>query len=449
LIQEWLNSQKIIIGYIFRTQNILAFTKALGRLNVNVFSDKYKIIWMAFVQYYRDTGGLVNLQRFREFLRAKNTSEKHLFELEEVLQDCVAISSNVDEGGFIWHVGRLLEIYRRIKFEEIRTEGYDKGRDFLFSEVSKIEGGFADFGRDGDISEEIDSFISELVLARNRNEKFVDTGFPSLDREILGLRPGDVCLVAGWTGVGKTTLLINVAVDVVFKQKKNVVYVTTETVREQVIRRIYSRLTRLSGFKPPISSKKLKSGDLTKEEAVTLKRLQKFLKEESHGSFMIVQAPLKATMSWLAGQLVQYETRFPVDLLILDDIRNMTPVPRRAQEFEEIAQLIRDFKRIARSHAGKGIPVISPYHVNREAYKSALNTEGRRYNLSGLASSAEAERQTDVVISLWKDEEDYSNTIRLDVLKMRDGRSGFGFNLRVEFDYQYMYEPSGTFMNVF
>lgn len=447
----WVDLQSFVIAYIFFKGKEKALYQARARLQQEHFGDPWKAIWLVFLRYNAKTSGMVDMDGLRSVLRSVKAPEKFIIDCEQGLFEAGEEIKDKDDASFIWAISRLEEVYRAIKLESImeegldkaKNEGYFKTRDYLLSSLSSLEGGYVDLSPDGLIRTDIDDFIQEVGSARDKKvSSTVDFGFPILDASVHGLRSGDVVWVGGWTGVGKTTFCINVAVDVACVQRKNVVIVTTETVRQQLRRRIYSRMTRLPVFEgmTPISSQKLKSGQLIPEEQETLFALQRYLKSGNHGEIMVTQAPSRATMDWLRGKLLQYESSFKVDLLILDDIRNMVPTVRRKQEFEEMGQLIRDLKRIARTHANRGIPVISPYHINRETYKHILDGEGRAggaQTLAGLSSSSEAERQVDIGLFLWVDENS-PGVVEVHVLKMRDGVSGNKFRLQADLDYQYL-----------
>lgn len=444
--EDYLECQQKILGYIFYMGKLPALLKAIVRVQGKYFEEDYRALWNVLVVYNKETSGMVDVPTMRSLLRIRKIKEEKIFDLEKALESCKDACTGMDDGKFIWYIGILQEIYRRMRFAVIQEEGYnivnEKGfgaaRDHVLLALSDLEGGFLEVTPEGFVSNETEGLIAQ---ASSRAGSAVDFGINSLDNEVLGLRSGDMCLVVGWAGVGKTAFIINSAVHISFTQRKNVVIVTTETVRSQVIRRIFSRITRLPNFPGiPVSGKKLKSGEFTDEERESVLQLKSFMKSLPHGRIMVAQSPVNATMGWLRGKLLQYESMFKVDVLMLDDIRNMIPTPRRKQEFEEIAQLLRDFKRLARTHANIGLPVISPYHVNREIYKKAR--DGEAYNLSGLASTSEAERQTDIVLSLWGDDQN-EREIVMDTLKMRDGKTGGQVRLRVEFEYQHFYELTG------
>lgn len=443
---EYIECQAKVLGYIFYKGKLPSLLQAMAKIEAKFFDKDYRPLWNTFTVYNKRTTGMVDVQTMRSFLRAhKNVSEERIFTLEKLLEEgCREASGGVDEGGFNWYLGRLKEVYKQIKFAEIQDEsykvldegGFDKARDYLLTALSGLEGGILETTPEGFIIDEVGSFIQEVSGQKHvRRTSAVDFGLPSLDAEILGLRRGDMTLILGWVGVGKTSLLVNSAVDMCFNQGKNVVFVTTETMRAQVKERIFSRITKLPDFGVPVSVRDMRSGELSDEQKESLLHIKPYIESKPHGIIMVTQAPVSATMSWLTGKLLQYESMFKVDVLLLDDIRNMVPSPRRQQGHEEIAQLLRDFKRLARTHANEGIPVVSPYHINREMYKRARD-ENKRCDLSGLASSAEAERQTDIVLFLFQSEQN----LEIEILKMRAGRTGARIRVGTEFDYQLFYE---------
>jgi len=443
---EYIECQAKVLGYIFYKGKLPSLLQAMSKIEAKFFDKDYRPLWNTFTKYNKRTTGMVDVQTMRSFLRAhKNVSEERIFILEKLLEEvCREASAGVDEGGFNWYLGRFKEIYKQIKFAEIQDEsykildegGFDKARDYMLTALSGLEGGIIETTPEGFIIDEVGSFIREVSGQKHiRRTSAVNFGLPSLDNEILGLRSGDMTLILGWVGVGKTTLLVNSAVDMCFNQKKNVVFVTTETMRAQVKERIFSRITKLPDFGVPVSVRDMRKGELTDEQRESLLHIKPYIESKPHGIIMVTQAPASATMGWLRGKLLQYESMFKVDVLLLDDIRNMVPSPRRQQNHEEIAQLLRDFKRLARTHANDGIPVVSPYHINREMYKRARD-ENKRCDLSGLASSAEAERQTDIVLFLFQSEQN----LEIEILKMRAGRTGARVRVGTEFDYQLFYE---------
>lgn len=452
LIAEWLELQQQVLSYVFFKGKESALAKAAARLHRDCFSDKRRALWDILIHFQKVSSGVLDLDTLRKFLRSKNITEEVIFETEKEICHVEPLIQKMDDTGFAWHIGRLDEVYKQIKFDEFVDSsratmvkgGFARGRDELLISLAKLDGTSADVAPDGLLQDTVDDFIVEVANARdNRAMLSLDFGWPSVDKEILGLRGGEVVLLVGWQGVGKTMAMVNIGVNNAFVQNKNVVFVTTETVWRQVRRRVISCLSKMvDGFDVPVSSQIFKSGKLNETERTSLLQIQSYIKAQGHGQFMICQAPANATLEWLRAKLLQYESQFKVDILLLDDIRNMTPTVRRRQDFEEVAQLLRDFKKIARTHANRGIPVVSPYHINRESYRQLTEKEGSQrcgITMSGLASSAEAERITDVALFLWA-RDDSPSTLEMTIVKNRDGAGGKTLTLNMEKDFQFITE---------
>jgi len=451
MIKDWVETQRLVLAYIFFKGREDAFTKAAARLQAEYFNEKRKALWDIFCAYHKQTMGLPDIDMLRKFLRSRAVSEELIYSVERELYDVEEQANKIDIHGFLWSVGRIEELFKQLKFQEhaqksaevMKKEGFARGRDEMLVSLARLDGTSADITPEGLLSDEIDVFIEEVSAGRDaRATLSVDLGIESLDKAILGLRGGEVVLIVGWQGVGKTTMLVNSAIHIACVQKKNVVFVTTETIKPQVRRRLFARMTKLPIFDVPISSQKFKAGTLSEVERNTFLKLKNYVNSGQMGHLMVVQAPANATMEWLRTKLLQYEAQFKVDILLLDDIRNMVPRSVRKQEYEEVGQLLRDFKKIARTHANRGIPVVSPYHINRETYKYLNEKDGggnKKITMAGLASSSEAERITDVGVFIWENESS-PNQLELDVVKMRDGASIPTIRLAIERDYQYIDE---------
>lgn len=453
MIEEWEELQAIVLGYIYN-KGIDAFNKGVSRLKNTYFSGDYLWLWGIVLKYSTQTMGVPSsLDQFRKFSRSVGVKEEKLLELEERLGACVEKGKEIDDASFVWHIGRLGEVYRHIKFEDVLENshkslidsGYDVAKDKLLTSLSKLESGGIDLAQEGDVLEETDDVLKEMREAKTtRRQRVVDFGFESIDRHVFGLEGGELVLIAGWTGVGKTCLCVNVGLDVAINQKKNVVYITTETTRTPLRRRIYSRITKLPEFAKltPVTVGKMKSGDLDDKDKSTIEAAVRYLKAKPHGVFQVVQAPARVTTNWIRGKLLQFEGKFPVHLVIMDDLRSLTPTQRRKAEFEELSQIVKELKGIAVSHANRSVPIISPHHINRSWYEKVLSREGdiSMFDLAGLAGTSEAEKRSDLVLGLWYNAKENPGLIDVYILKHRDGSLGGKVQIGVEWEYQYMYE---------
>lgn len=440
---DWLKLQKLVIGFLFNSGKVSDLQKARTYVEGRYFTDKYGEFWRLIIAYYDKHQNMLSLPILRDLARAKKWTEQKLMEYEQLLDECQEVAQGIRDGDFTYYLDRMIDSYRQTMFSEAMSEGMDSlqkqgflpARDLVLTKLSSIDRGGGFYASETDLRGGVDAFIKSVSEAKVQHAAAVRFGLPKLDDVILGLRRGDFCLIAAFAGVGKTSLCVNTAVDVAFTQFKNVVYVTTETVIDGLLRRIFSRLSRLPLFDVPIPSSAMKAGKLTSEQNETLLKIKAHIKSDKPGRFKVVQAPPDASLGWLRGRLLQFESSFRVDLVILDDLRNLKAASNRRSEWEEFNDLLKGAKALARTHAGHGVPLISPYQISREGQKARQNSNSDRYTLMALSSSSEAERSPDVVITEIPSEDEQESMV-LHVLKQRDGKTNKEVRVRAEFDFQ-------------
>lgn len=447
---EWLKLQKIIIGYLIASGSIENLKRARAYLCNEYFMDKLNHLWKWLIAYQDRHHGVLSLDIFRNIARAKKINETIILEFEEVIDECESLASTITDGEFSYYLERLSEVYKEISLGNILSEGtqklfskgYDVSKNYVLTEVTGLDKFSFSYESEIEVSDGVDAFIESVAQAKACHVQAIKFGLPSLDNTVLGLRRGDFCLIAAFATVGKTSFCVNTAVEVAFQQGKNVLYVTTETVSDTLRRRIFSRISKLSLFDHSVSSQHMKSGELNEDDRDSLVKISEYLKNGVHGRLMILQAPPDATIPWLRGKLLNYEANNPVDLVIIDELRYFRGTKNRKAEWEDFNDIIKDTKALARTHVGKGVPVIVPYQISRKGQENYRISDNKRYELSALSSSAEAERTPDLIVTIVPDEDDFSS-LRFHVLKQRDGSKGREIRVKAEFDYQYFWEVSG------
>jgi len=448
-VSDWVEAQRIVIGYLFTDGTAVDLRKAKTILHPEFFTEKRAVLWSLFTKYEEKHSEVLPLGVLRDIARLNRWTEEKLLDFEQEVVSCEEASEGKNQGEFSYYTEKLADLYKEVTFDELMTEGVQKNhkegfypaRDLVLKGLSGLEKTSINYEAEVELKDETEAFIASMREAKLARSQAVFFGLPAFDNVVMGLREGDLCLFAGFTGVGKTALCVNTAVDACFKQNKNVVYVTTETTVKPLTRRIYSRISKLDLFADPVKLSHMKGGGLSSEENDTLLQINKYIKEGTHGRFVLVQAPPGANLAWLRGRLIQYEGSFKIELVILDDLRNMRASVERRSEWEEFNDLLKGSKNLARTHAGRGVPFISPYQISREGQKN-LGGDSKRYKLTDLSSSSEAERTPDLVISLISQEGD--NTLLLHIMKQRDGETGREFELEVEFEHQYFSEREGV-----
>ena len=93
------------------------------------------------------------------------------------------------------------------------------------------------------IASVMQNVFDELSAAAESGSRIpgLPTGFPDLDRVVLGLNKADLFLVAARPGMGKTSIALNMAMHVAMNTKKAVAIFSLEMSREQLVLRLLSR----------------------------------------------------------------------------------------------------------------------------------------------------------------------------------------------------------------
>lgn len=225
-----------------------------------------------------------------------------------------------------------------------------------------------------------------------------------------GLGPGDLFLICGGPGIGKSWLAVAIAGEAL-KLGYNVNYYTLELTENYVARRIDSYLT---GY----------SVEELKERRSEVDDLMNSLP----GNLIIKEYPPKtATLTTIETHMQQCKDdgKEP-NLVIIDYLDYVRPVRsgRYSERKEEVDDVYIGAKALAKSW---DIPVVSPSQVNRTGAREDV-VEGDR-----IAGSYDKNMVMDAGISLARKKEDkVTGTGRIHVMKNRFGPDGMTYNITMD-----------------
>ena len=236
------------------------------------------------------------------------------------------------------------------------------------------------------------------------------TGFPDLDRTILGLNDSELILVAGRPGMGKTAIALNMALHVGLTQKKTVAVFSLEMSREQLTTRLLSRAALV-----PLQN--LLTGQLDERQ---WRSLADAAQQLSMTDIRIDDNPT-LTVSDMNAQC----RRVPnLGLVVIDYLQLMQSAGSgHSWSNESRTQAVSDISRMLKIMAKElSVPVICVSQLSR-ANESRQN---KRPMLSDLRESGSIELDADVVIGLYREgyydkEVENTNLAEAIVLKNRKG----------------------------
>jgi replicative DNA helicase len=184
---------------------------------------------------------------------------------------------------------------------------------------------------------------------------------------------------------------------------------------------------------------------------------------ESYGRFFVWRPERTVTtVSDIEFKLRQYQQELQtvgrnLEFVVIDYVSLMgADKEEKTRDHNETTNnVIRSLKQLCLTfNNGKGIRILSPHQANRESYKEARKNDGV-YNLTGMSNAHESERSCDVVISIYKyDDEGNNNRLKFCCLKNRRNRPFKNFDACINFEtgfiwnYGNMIEQSDNIIDV-
>lgn len=229
--------------------------------------------------------------------------------------------------------------------------------------------------------------IIESMYERKAVITGIPSGFKDLDELTSGFQPGDLIIIGGRPGMGKTAFSLNIAQHVGVEMGEPVAFFSLEMSKEQIAMRLLSSLAL-------VNASALRKGFIGKrdwerltEAAVKLSEAPIYIDDSSQMSVLEIRAKARR-LKMEKGKL---------SLIIIDYLqlmRSRTNYDRREQEISEIS---RSLKAMAKELK---VPVIALSQLNRSVEK----TTDRRPTLANLRESGAIEQDADVIIFLYRDE---------------------------------------------
>jgi replicative DNA helicase len=238
----------------------------------------------------------------------------------------------------------------------------------------------------------------------------VPTGFIDLDRLLGGLQKSDMVIVAARPGMGKTSLVLSVALNAARKHQRVAIF-SLEMAAEQIVARLISAETRLD-------SQRLRLGNLDEDEWALFTQATARL-ADLH--IFIDDTPSISPLQ-LRTKCRRLYAEYGLDLVIVDYVQLMTGEGRSENRVQEVSYISRAVKALARE---LNVPVISVAQLSR----SVEQRQDKRPLLSDLRESGSLEQDADVVMFIHREEmydpeTERKNMADVIISKHRNGPTG-------------------------
>lgn len=277
----------------------------------------------------------------------------------------------------------------------------------------------ADCGRSASeprqLSEVLGMTIDRIQEAFDRGGKLMglQTGYADLDQRIRGLRAGDMVVIAGRPGMGKTTLGLNIAENVALNGGSAMVF-SLEMGDVQLATRSLSRIA-------SIELDRLRDGNLQDEHfdriTVALGKL--------HNTQMAIDETAALSIAQIHARARRQKRKVGhLDLIVIDYLGLIrAPASKTANSRnDEITMVSAGIKALAKDI---GCPVIALSQLSRKVEERA----DKRPVMSDLRDSGSIEQDADLVLLMYRDEYYNANShekgiAEVNVAKHRNGEPG-------------------------
>ena len=230
----------------------------------------------------------------------------------------------------------------------------------------------------------------------------IGTGFSDLDDTLAGFQKSNLIILAARPGIGKTSLALNIAQHVGAISKRPVGYFSLEMSKEELV-------DRLLVAQADIDAWRLKTGKLSEDDFT---KLSNAMGELAEAPIFIDDTPgLSILEMRTKARRLQVEQK--VELLIVDylQLARSRNLENRVQEVSEISQGLKNLARELK------VPVLALSQLSR-----AVEQRGtKRPQLADLRESGSIEQDADVVMFMWREDEEELENMTLDIAKHRNG----------------------------
>lgn len=272
--------------------------------------------------------------------------------------------------------------------------------------------------------------IGEIVEEQDRSSvpfssKSIKTGLDEYDSVFGGLWPGEFVVIGGRPAMGKTHLLVNLAVNIAADHE--VLYYSLDLSNFMLTARVVASLTELPAnyyMQRNLSEIQLKQLELAK---VDLSRLK----------LRILDQPMNS-MTAFKALCRQHVLDFNVKVIIVDYLQLLSSNRYRNNRELEVSYISREMKNIARE---LNVCVVATSQLSRSVEQRGGD---KRPVLSDLRESGAIEQDADKVVFIYRPEyygllqDEYGNsTVRLVDLIMCKNRSGIIDVVRLKVNEQF------------
>jgi len=439
--------RKILRSFLLRNQQSCASNLKLC-LNYGFTKDSFTgdfrpQLFQHIIDFYQEFGSAISKQTLWMELKKGFDSDDDKEHSKGLLNKILKAEYRSNERTFLFKELKRLERFRFLvefnnitfsKLKDINEMNIKESPENMIKEsideLTKVLNVGQTRTKEGDLFKD-ESLLPDLEYQRNNpnQTKGINTGIEVLTKITNGWNPGELVIVCGRPGQGKSILLMNFALEA-YLDNKNILFITLEMPFRQQQLRAISRMLNL-----PYSKLKVPHYLSPGEWDYLNDDIKRYLDKENF--FFMVDSPEHCTASFIDNKITTIENvrGVKIDLLIVDPIYLMragNKVDNREKE-DPVGMISGELKRLAMQF---GIPVLVASQFNREGGKR--HQTGKDPNTMDMSFSDRLGHNSDIILGITAD---YNDLAQLHIMKFRDGM-GPKIYLTKEFNtMKFVYDP--------
>lgn len=311
-------------------------------------SDERKFVFDAMMKVFKESRSILTEKVFKYEVdkliddgeRTSYMAEWSYLEAMQVTEPPEAIIDRLREA----HVGRLMmDEIEKVVMKAEEGDVVEAVSLFKKAAVSMNMG-----KNDLPIVELTDHARRKAVIQDKKDnpEKYlgIKTGFPTFDRQTGGLFKEELTLIAGVTGLGKSTLVKQLQKGIITCNKnKNVLHIANEESQEQVESKFDALMTEIPYLDFKLA--RISDEDLKRwEETMTTE-----LKKPGIGRVFIKEVPAFTDVTLVEQAYRELEAQgIKIDVIVIDHLPHIVPIQKTWSENDEKSKAAADCKQLAK-----------------------------------------------------------------------------------------------------
>lgn len=291
------------------------------------------------------------------------------------------VETTLKGSNFDKYVEILVDLYWKRGINKISTKiDYSASateiKESILSQLNKISTGIEEENISDVIFDTAESILSGEI------EKGVQTGYKQIDNNLLGFNKAELITIAARSGIGKTTLALNMFVNQIFSNYKPI-YFSLEMPKARIIEKMIA-------IKCRIDNSIIRDRRLNENQQETLASFSTALASKTFNIF-----DKNSNIGYIINKIREEHIKGKCDIAYIDLINRVVPNQKTGSRAEEIGLITRELKQLAMELE---IPIVILAQINRNSETRA----DKRPLLSELKESGSIEEDSDVVISVYR-----------------------------------------------